>query len=159
MNLDKKEWQLHQGTSAKSRTKTCTSFETMAPFIAHRNFRVYLSFLRRRKEISDIILCKTCVQNDKSSDKLSCVCPWFLSINQTRPTHGLSLISSVFKTKRIAAIRRINLRFNERKKKSTTRFYRFRSLSSSYAKNMHGFEWKKSGKLSCARKNVHTKRK
>lgn len=81
------------------------------------------------------------------ADKLSCVCPWFLSINQTRPTHGLSLISSVFKTKRIAAIRRINLRFNERKKKSTTRFYRLRSLSSSCAKNMHGFEWKKSGKF------------
>lgn len=129
MNLDrrKKRRNYTKGTSAKSRTKTCISFGTMASFIARRNSRAYIrSFSRRGKEISDsIILYKTGVQNDKSSDKFSCARPWFLSINQTpyiRPT-GLSLIFLPSrKRNRIAAIRRINLFFcfnerEERKKK------------------------------------------
>lgn len=111
----------------------------MASFIARKNSRVDMLVSRREKEISDsIILYKTGVQNDKSSDKFSCGCPWFLSINQTR-IYARRIIINFFRLKRnrIAAIRRINFFLFEREEKNL-RLPSFLSSSitfSSYAKN------------------------
>lgn len=102
----------------------------MASFIARKNSRVDMLVSRREKEISDsIILYKTGVQNDKSSDKFSCACPWFLSINQTY-TPDPRIIINFFRLKRnrIAAIRRINLFLFERKEKNFCPSYLLRLL-------------------------------